>query len=112
MSRNIFADLEVFAPEEVKTVPARQETLTKKQQNSVKQNLRESYSTKVEKPSQPNKQGSKTLRNNKDERQPHHEKDLNKRSKKPHGQNEVQEEMRQEIDEAEQETESHNAQEQ
>ena len=67
MSKNIFDSLEVFAPAEEKVIP--KETLpSKKQQNAVKQNLRESYQTDVQKPSQPNKQGNKTIRNNKDER--------------------------------------------
>ena len=76
MNKNIFDNLEIYAPEVPKVVPA-QPVLNKKQQNAMKQELRESYGTAVDKPNQPNKKGSKTLKSQKHDKTPHFETDLN-----------------------------------
>lgn len=93
MNKNLFDSLEVFAPFEEKVIVQETKPL-KKQQNLVKQNLRENYQTEVQKPGQSNKLGNKTIRSAKEDKQPKHERDFDKKVKKPHGQNEVQEEMR------------------
>ena len=99
MNKNIFDQLEVFAPEVPKVV-VQEPVMNKKQQNAIKQNLRESYGTTVNKPT-PNKRGSKTIKSDRDDKRPHQEVDLNRQFKKHHGANEVIEEMNQQIEELE-----------
>ena len=102
MNKNIFDNLEVFAPEAQKVAP-QQPSLTKKQQNSATQALRQSYETSTHKP-QPNKMGSKTIKSTKEDRRPHQEVDLNRQAKKQHGANEVLEEMKEQIEEVQEQT--------
>lgn len=98
MQRNIFESLEVFAPEE-KPVLQSKPVVTKKERKSSETELKQGYSTHVQKPNQPNQKGSKTIKSTNDDKKPHHERDLKDKRKYQHGAKEAKTDIKNEAEE-------------
>lgn len=98
MQRNIFDSLEVYAPEEKQALPSKP-VVTKRERKASETELRQAYSTQVQKPNKPNQKGSKTIKSSNEDRRPHHERDLKDKRKYHHGSNEVKSDIKNEIEE-------------
>lgn len=98
MQRNIFDSLEVYAPEEKQVLPNKP-VVTKKERKASETELRQIYSTEVQKPNKSNQKGSKTIKSTNEDRKPHHERDLKDKRKYQHGANEVKSDIKNETEE-------------